>query len=925
MANQPKKYKKFVATAATATLVASAIVPVASAASFSDIAGNTHADAIKSLADQGIVNGYADGTFKPNTEINRGQTVKLLGRWLETQGYDIPADWDTKQRFNDLPVTAEAELVKYAALVKDAGVFNGSNGNLNYNQPMQRQQMAVVLVRAIDTVLGVDLVEEYKNADFTTSVKDLEKAFAAENREAIVALEYAGITVVDNFRPADTVTRGQFASFLYRTIEGEVEQGEAKITGVKAINDTTVEVKFGKEIDKDFIREAERSGKYFVVYTEGNSVESGIQSKNISFSSDGKSAQFDLDEDIESGKKYTVALLNGDTLVAADVVHSYGPTVLKEAASTPGFDVSAVSDKIYVKYSTKMKDVAKDSTKYTVYDAGGQKLGTLDKFVADTEGSWSDLNDKKEIEFKLAKVGTAGKKQLSAGKTYKLVVDEDVKTDDNKTLAEGKRTITVKTPSVDEASPVAKVARITGEDEVTLYFDKDIADEEVNLNAAQLDLRTANGKTVTVNSITTAEAKGNTLTLTLDLESELDEGTSYKIDMPANVVKNGVFPNAMNKATSGLKAEAQANDPISSMKAQIVANDKKNDQADLILTFDQVPVLDDIKDAVRFFDGRKEYKVVDSNEIKVYGGDTSGKSVIIEDIGKFERAESGENGTLTVRGDKSYNVEIDKGKLKTASYVSNKATNKSDLKASTKGISVAKPKVEEVRLESAEKIVVEFKEDIKGNVSASDIAVNAFVANRSDIFDGSEAEMVSGSGYYDVKVSGKTLTVTAKTGVKFVTGLEDNILKINKDVITNTTGKTGNDEITVGKTGNVEVKDIVDNAAPVIVGVKIKPEDDATEQTVEVTYSESVKLQGEEEDIAPLFFADKGENAVKAVGYKVDTTNKAIITFDKLIAKASTDLTKLTLKYTSGNTFYIEDEENNKMKTQTVTGFVKAD
>src|SRR5690554_5132615 len=113
MANQPKKYKKFVATAATATLVASAIVPVASAASFSDIAGNTHADAIKSLADQGIVNGYADGTFKPNTEINRGQTVKLLGRWLETQGYDIPADWDTKQRFNDLPVTAEAELVKY--------------------------------------------------------------------------------------------------------------------------------------------------------------------------------------------------------------------------------------------------------------------------------------------------------------------------------------------------------------------------------------------------------------------------------------------------------------------------------------------------------------------------------------------------------------------------------------------------------------------------------------------------------------------------------------------------------------------------------------------------------------------------------------------------------------------------------------------
>ncbi len=86
MANQPKKYKKFVATAATATLVASAIVPVASAAGFSDVAGNDHEVAINALADAGIINGYADGSFKPNQTINRGQVVKLLGRYLEAQG-----------------------------------------------------------------------------------------------------------------------------------------------------------------------------------------------------------------------------------------------------------------------------------------------------------------------------------------------------------------------------------------------------------------------------------------------------------------------------------------------------------------------------------------------------------------------------------------------------------------------------------------------------------------------------------------------------------------------------------------------------------------------------------------------------------------------------------------------------------------------
>ncbi|MEK5329982.1 S-layer homology domain-containing protein [Lysinibacillus sp. FSL W8-0992] len=249
MANQPKKYKKFVATAATATLVASAIVPVASAAGFSDVAGNDHEVAINALADAGIINGYADGSFKPNQTINRGQVVKLLGRYLEAQGQEIPADWNTKQRFNDLPTTAEAELVKYAALAKDAGVFNGSNGNLNAAQTMQRQQMAVVLVRAIKEIAGVDLVADYKKAGFVTEISDLEKAYSAEQRNAIVALEYAGITNVSNFNPGNSVTRGQFASFLYRTIENVINTPEAGVAAVKAINNTTVEVTFDEEVD----------------------------------------------------------------------------------------------------------------------------------------------------------------------------------------------------------------------------------------------------------------------------------------------------------------------------------------------------------------------------------------------------------------------------------------------------------------------------------------------------------------------------------------------------------------------------------------------------------------------------------------------------------------------------------------------------
>src|SRR5690606_2737760 len=60
-------------------------------------------------------------------------------------------------------------------------------------------------------------------------------------------LEYAGITVVENFNPGNTVTRGQFASFLYRTIN--LELVAANVEAIRAINNTTVEVDFVEPID----------------------------------------------------------------------------------------------------------------------------------------------------------------------------------------------------------------------------------------------------------------------------------------------------------------------------------------------------------------------------------------------------------------------------------------------------------------------------------------------------------------------------------------------------------------------------------------------------------------------------------------------------------------------------------------------------
>ncbi|WP_153730406.1 S-layer homology domain-containing protein [Sporosarcina obsidiansis] len=256
MANQPTKYRKFVVGAASAALVASAVAPVASAADFNDTKGNTHEEAINALSDAGIIKGYEDGSFKPNKTLTRSDVVKLMGKWLVSEGYKVPADAQSKPRFADLKTTSNKELLEMAALVYDNGVFVGTpDGKLDPTGDITRENMAIVLVRAFDRVHDIDLASYVAAQDFKKDVTDLGKA-KAEARPAIDVLDFFDITNPEApaFNPKNTTTRGHFATFLHKTINtdfsdvgtGTVAPG---VASVKAVNATTVEVAMKDKVD----------------------------------------------------------------------------------------------------------------------------------------------------------------------------------------------------------------------------------------------------------------------------------------------------------------------------------------------------------------------------------------------------------------------------------------------------------------------------------------------------------------------------------------------------------------------------------------------------------------------------------------------------------------------------------------------------
>lgn len=271
MFNQPKRYKKFLATTATASLVASAMAPIAASATPTDITNNDHEQAILNLLELGYVTGKADGTFAPNEKITRGQVVLMLGKWAEDQGILVPDDYATKEYFTDYPTWLTDENKKYYALVKANGIFEGyADGSLNPNQTLSRVQLAVVLNSAYKAVTGKSF-EELAGDTSEVIIEDIDSVYE-DYRPAVLAMKKLGITSVNNFNPSASVTRGQFASFLNATITANTP---IEANGIKSLTATGVSkltVEFNAAVNPENVQFAVTRGtnSYTVSKVEWN-------------------------------------------------------------------------------------------------------------------------------------------------------------------------------------------------------------------------------------------------------------------------------------------------------------------------------------------------------------------------------------------------------------------------------------------------------------------------------------------------------------------------------------------------------------------------------------------------------------------------------------------------------------------------------
>jgi uncharacterized protein YjdB len=122
------------------------------AATFSDVPASYWANGvIDDLSGKGYINGYPDGTFRPDETITRAEFVAMLAKILKLPAYN-PAQPD----FSDVSQAAWC----YGAVEQavHAGVVKGNGGSFDPSDPITREQMAVMTAKAAGIESGAAAV-----------------------------------------------------------------------------------------------------------------------------------------------------------------------------------------------------------------------------------------------------------------------------------------------------------------------------------------------------------------------------------------------------------------------------------------------------------------------------------------------------------------------------------------------------------------------------------------------------------------------------------------------------------------------------------------------------------------------------------------------------------------------------------------------
>lgn len=169
---------------------------------FSDISGHWAEVNIKQAVSNGIVSGYPDGSFKPNSTITRAEFSVMLMNALKPQRDGVVLTFIDKEMIGTWAQKAVAQAVQ-------AGIINGyEDGSFRPDAEITRSEMAAMISNALGQSIQATVTSFADDKDIPAWAKG---AVSAMNKLGIIEGKGA-----NQFSPGDKATRAEAVTVLQK-------------------------------------------------------------------------------------------------------------------------------------------------------------------------------------------------------------------------------------------------------------------------------------------------------------------------------------------------------------------------------------------------------------------------------------------------------------------------------------------------------------------------------------------------------------------------------------------------------------------------------------------------------------------------------------------------------------------------------------
>ncbi len=201
------------ATVVAVVLGLAAAAPTIAAAKFEDIEYCWAEEAITALAEEGIIGGYPDGTFRPENPVTRAEFAKMVARAFAIRPAGEP-------RFSDI----DDDWAKaYITALSEAGIASGyPDGTFGPERHISRAEMVAMLIRAVKLGDKMESLEEPEPS--FTDVAPEHWAFRAVETAGSLGILPVHFGVV--FEPDLAATRAETAWMVKSLIGLKITEGK---------------------------------------------------------------------------------------------------------------------------------------------------------------------------------------------------------------------------------------------------------------------------------------------------------------------------------------------------------------------------------------------------------------------------------------------------------------------------------------------------------------------------------------------------------------------------------------------------------------------------------------------------------------------------------------------------------------------------